>query len=135
MPTQAQINTASPTLTAMQQAQIVTLIRSLARYREQSGYFPGLATKVAAVTSVQAQQLNAALSLIDLVPHSTVALTGGEDAVDYDETRERDWLINYMLDCLYDQPLVRSSVGVAAMTPINAWCGRCGCARYICPCG
>lgn len=103
MPTTAQITTASTTLTAVAQAQILALIRDSDRYRANTAAYEQLASTIAAADeTVKAQQLNAALALIDEVGDGTVALTGGEDAVDYSQERDKAQLVNYMLYVLYE---------------------------------
>jgi hypothetical protein len=136
MPTTAQVTAASTTLTTIARAQVLSLIRGSSRYREQVGLYPSLADKVDAATTVQIQQMNAALTLIDAIGDGTVALTGGEDAVDYDQVRDREQLVSYMIDTLYEAPAVRSGVAVSSMNPIrtNVWCSTCGCNRWRCPC-
>jgi hypothetical protein len=136
MPTTAQVTAASTTLSTIARAQVLSLIRGSERYREQVGLYPSLADKVDAATTVQIQQMNAALTLIDAIGDGTVALTGGEDAVDYSQERDRAQLVDYMIDALYEAPAVRAGVAVSSMNPIrtNVWCSRCGCSRYNCPC-
>lgn len=136
MPSQAQITAASTTLSSVARAQVLSLVRGSERYRAEIGRYPNLAAKVDAATTVQIQQINAALALIDGVGDGTVALTGGADAVDFDQVRDREQLITYIIDTLYDTPVVRAGIGVAAMNRVrgNRWCSNCGCARWNCPC-
>lgn len=135
MPTTAQISTAVTTLSAVAQAQWLVLIRKSAAYKEQPGLYPNLADKLAAVTTVQAQQLNAALTLIDEIGDGTVALSGGSDAVDYSQDRDRDALVSYGLSVLFDNPLRRSSVASGQMNAVTP-CSTCGLFRcsHIRPC-
>lgn len=135
MPSQQQISGASTTLSAVARAQALSLIRSSTRYREQLGLYPNLAAKLDAATTIQVQQINAALALIDEIGDGTVALTGGEEGVDYEQTRDRAQLVDYIIDTLFDSPAVRSGIGVAPMNRIaGTWCSVCGCRRWQCPC-
>jgi hypothetical protein len=129
MPTTTQINAADTTLSAVAQAQWQTLIRASAAYKEQPGLFPNLTGKLASVTAIQARQLNAALALIDGIGDGTVALTGGSDAVDYSQERDRDALVSYGLSVLYDQPLRKSRVAMGQMNTVTGCCSVCGLFR------
>lgn len=102
MPTLAQIEAASGTLTATAQAQLLALIRTSRRYKQNISAFETLADVIADATTLQAQQLNAALALVDEVGDGTVALTGGQDAVDYSQDRDREQLLDYILSVLYE---------------------------------
>lgn len=105
MPTIAQITAASTTLTATAQAQLLALIRGSDRYRRNPDFYELPATAIAAASgAVKGQQLNAALALVDAIGDGTIALTGGEDAVDYSQERDREQLIDYMISVLYEQP-------------------------------
>src|SRR5689334_14311905 len=130
MPTIAQITAAPTTLSAIARAQLLSLVRGSSRYREQIGMYPSLETKVDAATTVQIQQLNAALALLDHVGDGTVALSGGEKGVDYDQVRDREQLIDYIIDTLFATPVVRSGIATAPMNRLpRNWCSRCGCVR------
>jgi hypothetical protein len=135
MPSISQITAASTTLTAIGRAQIISLIRGSSRYQSQIGLYPDLEAKLDAATTIQIQQLNASLALLDIVGDGTVALEGGEDAVNYDQVRDREQLINYMIDTLFISPVVRAGIGVASMNRIRqSLCSRCGCLSYSCHC-
>jgi hypothetical protein len=117
MPTTAQITQADDTLSEVAQAQLLALIRGSARYKAQPDFYvlPADAIEAASGT-VKGQQLNAALALVDQVGDGTVALTGGEDAVDYSQDRDRESLINYIISCLYEQPPRRTIQSSSAVT-------------------
>jgi hypothetical protein len=135
MPTLTQIAAAPTTLSAEARAQALTLISSSSRYREQAGMFPGLEAKLDAATTVQIQQINAALALLDPIIDGTVALTGGEEGVDYDQVRDQQQLIDYMIDTLFRTPVVRAGIATSQMNRVRgAWCSRCGIYRHNCPC-
>jgi hypothetical protein len=136
MPTLQEIDAAATTLSASARAQTLSLVRGSALYRENIGMYPGLETKLDAATTIQNQQINAALALLDSVGDGTVALTGGEDAVDYDQVRDREQLVDYIIDTLFVTPVVRSGIAVAQMNRVasSPWCTRCGCRRWNCPC-
>lgn len=105
MPTLLQITNASVTLTATAQAQLLALIRGSDRYKRNPGFYELPATAITAASgTVKGQQLNAALALVDIVGDGTVALAGGEDAVDYSQERDREQLIDYIISVLYEQP-------------------------------
>ena len=105
MPTLAQITAADDTLTATAQAQLLALIRGSNRYKAQPDFYKLPADAIeAADGTVKAQQLNAALALIDTVGDGTVALTGGDEGVDYSQERDKEELINYIISVLYEQP-------------------------------
>ncbi len=134
MPTTAQIENANPTLSELVQAQITALIRSSARYQEQPGRYPNLGAKLTeADGTIKVQQLNAALALIDSVGDGTVAIKGSDDGLDYMQTRDRDQLIGYMLDVLYDQPVRKSAVATGVMKAGGS-CPRCGWPLNRCGC-
>jgi hypothetical protein len=133
MPTQTQISAASTTLSAVARAQVLSLIRGSTRYREQVGLYPALADKVDAATSVQIQQMNAALALIDAIGDGTVALTGSDDGVDYSQERDRAQLVDYMIDTLFEQATVRSGVAVSQMNSVSR-CYVCRCLVTACRC-
>jgi hypothetical protein len=138
MPTRSQISEASTTLDVIGKAQLLSLIRESARYREQVGLYPNLESVVDAASAVQIQQLNAALTVLDNSGNADgeVELSGGEDAVLFSQQRERESLISYMISVLYDSPVVRAGIGVAAMTSVrtSTCCSRCGAYRYTCHC-
>jgi hypothetical protein len=117
MPTLAQIAAASTDLTDVAQAQLLALIRSSPRYKAQPDFYKLPAEAIAdADGTVKARQLNAALALIDTVGDGTVALTGGEDAVDFDQVRDRDQLVDYIISVLYEQPPRRTIMSTSAIT-------------------
>jgi hypothetical protein len=143
MPTRAQIEAAANTLDSLAKGQWIALIRGSAEYRDQPGLYPDLEGTLDAVTALQAQQLNAALDLIDEVGDGTVELAGGEDGVDYSQDRDRNALISYGLRVLYDQPLRKPAVSAGLMnSPLTGQAvtlGRCcpicystltGCGHY-----
>lgn len=136
MPSQQEISAASTTLSTVARAQALSLIRGSTRFREQVGLYPNLAAKLDAATTVQIQQINAALAAIDAIGDGTVALTGGEDAVDYEQVRDREQLVDYIIDTLYEAPAVRSGIAVSPMNRVRTgvWCSVCGCRRWRCPC-
>jgi hypothetical protein len=108
MPTQAEITAADSTLDELAQAQLLALIRGSNRYKSNPGFYvlPAAAIEAASGT-VKGKQLNAALTLIDEVGDGTVALTGGEDAIDFDQDRDREQLIDYCISVLYESPIRR----------------------------
>jgi hypothetical protein len=134
MPTIAEITLASTTLSSIAKSQALSLIRGSERYKSQVGLYPGLEAKLNAATTVQIQQINAALTLIDGIGDGTVALTGGEDAVDYSQVRDREQLIDYMIDALYESPSARAGIGTIPMNRLGRCCSRCGCPSWRCLC-
>lgn len=105
MPTISQVTTASVTLTAIAQAQLLALIRGSDRYKRNPDFYELPATAIAAASgTIKGQQLNAALVLIDAVGDDTTKLEGGEEAVNFDPERDREKLINFIISCLYEQP-------------------------------
>lgn len=137
MPTQAQITGAANTLGGVARAQVITLIRGSERFQSNPGRYPNLESVIDVATAVQYQQLNAALALIDEVGDGTVALVGGDEGVDYDQDRDREQLINYMIDVLYAAPPVLTGSGAAAMNRVHglvARCLSCGCPGWRCVC-
>lgn len=105
MPTRAQITSADDTLDELAQAQLLALIRGSNRYKLHPDFYELPATAIAAASgTMKGQQLNAALALIDVVGDGTVALSGGDDAVDFDQARDREQLIDYCISVLYEQP-------------------------------
>lgn len=117
MPTLAQIAAADDTLSAAAQAQLLALIRGSNRYKAQPDFYALPADAIEAASgTVKGQQLNAALALVDVVGDGTVALTGGEDAVDYSQERDRQQLVDYMISVLYEQPPRRTILTTSATT-------------------
>lgn len=107
MPTLAQVELASVTLTATAQAQLLALIRGSDRYKRNPDFYELPATAIAAASgTVKGQQLNAALTLLDSSGYSdgVVELAGGEEAVLFSQERERESLVSYMISVLYEQP-------------------------------
>lgn len=97
------------------QAQLLALIRSSPRYKAQPDFYKLPADAIAeADGTVKARQLNAALALVDTVGDGTVALTGGEEGVDYDQVRDREQLVDYIISVLYEQPPRRSILSTSA---------------------
>jgi hypothetical protein len=115
MPTQAQITAASDELSDVAQAQLLALIRSSPRYKDQPDFYKLPADAIAAADgTVKARQLNAALALVDTVGDGTVALTGGEEGVDYSQERDLNQLVDYIISVLYEQPPRRSILSTSA---------------------
>lgn len=137
MPTTAQITAAATTLSAVAKAQALTLVRGSVRFQSNPGLYPDLEDKLDAVTSVQAQQINAALTLLDEVGDGMVELSGGDEGVIYAQDSDRQQLVGYIIDVLYASPVLRTGVGVAPMKRLprrNNWCSTCGVIRWNCPC-
>jgi hypothetical protein len=139
MPTTAQIVAADTTLSELARAQWLALIHNSAAYREQPGLYPSLADRLSDVTAIQAQQLNAALALIDAIGDGTVAVSPvSGDGTDYSQDRDREALITYGISVLYDQPVRASSVAVAQMNnPLRgsvSWCAHHRMAYAACGC-
>lgn len=132
MPTLAELAAAATTLSALAQAQWQTLIRMSAQYKEEPGLYPNLTQKLASVTAIQAQQLNAALGVHEDTGDGTVALTGGTDAVDYSQVRDKDEMVRFALSVLFEAPIRVASVRVGKMRA-GAVCSRCY--PYTCRCG
>jgi hypothetical protein len=117
MPSLEQITAASTDLTDVAQAQLLALIRSSPRYKAQPDFYKLPAEAIAdADGTVKARQLNAALALIDAVGDGTVALTGGDEGVDYSQERDKAELVDYMISVLYEQPPRRTIMSTSALT-------------------
>src|SRR5690349_10285402 len=123
MPTLAQIQAASNTLTPEAQAHAAALIKSSARYQGNVALYPEIAGALDDVTAVQAQQINAALALIDAVGDDTTKLKGGDRAIDYDPERDREKLVDYIIDTLFESIAPSSTVQVGRMR--GGLCPRC----------
>lgn len=137
MPTLAEITAASSTITSIARAQTIALVRSSARYIANPGRYPGLESRIDSVTTVQAQQINAALAGIDSVGDGTVGITGGEDAVDYSQSRDREQLLDYIISVLYDSPAISPPIAVSQMNAVRSrasCCSVCGLVAVSCCC-
>jgi hypothetical protein len=84
---------------------LVSLIRQSSIYREDPSNYPNLETTIAAVNdTVKAQQLNAALALIDAIGPGQIEVKGDEDATHFSQDAEREALVSYCLTVCFDAP-------------------------------
>lgn len=103
MLTKQQITDASPTLDETDITMLVTLIRNSKRYRENAGLFGNLRAKILeANNTVRAKQLNAILALIQALGVGEVSINGGDDAISYSQSKEREAMVNYAISVLYE---------------------------------
>lgn len=117
MPTIAQITAADDDLSAIAQAQILTLIRGSAVYRRQVDAYENLDATIADADTTQVKQINAALTVLDASGNTDgmVELSGGEEGVIFAQSDEREQLVAYILSVLYDTP-PRPIVGSVSVT-------------------
>jgi len=101
-PTRAQINAADTTLDAVTRQVWATLIKQSEYYVVNARYFPDLDLKLSNVTSLQAQQLNATLSLIEAL--GTLDAESNEDGTKFSVAEQRATYVSYGISVLWDVP-------------------------------
>lgn len=105
-PTKAQITAASSTLDEVAQSLWVSYIRQSECYRARPLGYPNLAETIAAAAAeagLKAQQLNAALTLIDEKGPGEIEIK--EDGATISKTKDRSALVDYGISVLYDEPI------------------------------
>jgi hypothetical protein len=102
VPKEAAITAADTALSAIRQSMWATLIRQSVTYSRGPGLFDNLEATLAGVDgTVKAQQLNAALDIIDGIGPGMIRIEGGDDAEHYSQDLERASLVDYALAVLY----------------------------------
>lgn len=134
MLTKEQITAASPTLDDVDIEMIATLIRNSSSYQEYPDLYPNLMDKLNEINgTVKAQQINAILDLIEALGAGEVEIKGGEEGLRYSQTIEREALINYAINVLYDKATAYINqtaafgiaVGQRELSDITQYCPIC----------
>jgi len=115
MITREKINAASNTLNDIDVESLIAVIRVSARYKTNPAYFTNLAEKFLATNgTVKAQQLNAVLDAIEALGIGQIEInqsqTVGTDGLVYSQVAEREALIDYALNVVYEE-FFESSTG------------------------
>ena len=111
VPKEAAITAASTTLSPVRQSMWATLIRQSLTYGRSPVLFADLDAQLAATDGVKAQQLNAALDLIDKIGPGMIRIEGGDDAEHYSQDLERASLVDYGMSVLYPDGVTIGSTG------------------------
>lgn len=99
------VQTASPTLSVIVKATLLSLLRQTTWYRANpSGYVNLEAMIDAASETVKGQQLNAAMAAIDKIGPGEYEIKGDEDALHFKKADERNAYLEFCLTVLYDAP-------------------------------
>jgi hypothetical protein len=103
MPSTAQITAAEP-LTDEQAYRLTAIVRTATRYQDAPWAYVGLAEKITAlvaVDSIASRHLSAITAALDAMKDGTIAVKGGELGADYSKDRDRQKLLNEVLDALF----------------------------------
>lgn len=94
---------------------LLPLVRNGIRYRTNPSLFSNIQTKIAStVGTVKAQQINGALRKIEEIGGGDTNIRGGEDALDYSKSRDRELWVNYIIGVLYVVSEVGSGFAIEA---------------------
>lgn len=110
MYTDAQLTAAADTLNSNAKIRILAYCRQSTSYRTAPLRYPDLQGKIDAAENdaTQAKPLNALLGILNSIEgqgiEKTVGIKGGSRAVDYQRSRDRLAVQEYMLHVLYDPP-------------------------------
>ena len=104
MPTVAEIEAASP-ITSAQAYRLTAKVRSSLRYQAAPQFYTTLAEDIDAlvgVDSIASRHLSAISDALDTLGDGTVGVKGGKYGADYSQSRDREDLLNEVLDALFD---------------------------------
>lgn len=99
------VETASPNLSIVVKATLLSLLRQTQWYRVNPSAYTNLEAVIAAASgTVKGQQLNAAMTAIDDIGPGEVKIEGDEDAMHYSRADERNAYLEFCLTVLYEVP-------------------------------
>lgn len=103
MITKDQISGADANLDEIDISMIISLVKGSDIFKDNPLTFSDINIRLEEINgTVKARQVNAALDLIEELGAGEVQLRGGSDAVYYDQHKERQALVNYIIFTLYD---------------------------------
>ena len=108
MISRARITAASDELSPVDITSLMAMIRVSSRYKANPAYFSDLETLLlATVGTIKAQIINATLNALEALGPGVVEInqsqTVGTDGVIYSKALERDALIDYLLNSIYEE--------------------------------
>lgn len=99
------IETASPNLSAVVKATLVSLLRQTTWFRAHPSAYGNLEAVIdAASGTIKGQQLNAAMKEIDAIGPGEYSIEGDEDALHLKKADERNAYLEFCLTVLYEVP-------------------------------
>jgi hypothetical protein len=108
MITKSEIDAASSTLTEVDISNLVAVIRTSERYKKDPGYFTDLQSTIEGFDgSTEAKIINAVIDKLELLGITNVEInqsqTVGTDGVIYSKVTERNFLVDYVLNVMYQE--------------------------------
>lgn len=99
------IESAANTLDATDVSMLVTLIRGSQKYATNVAFYSDIEQKISQASgSVKAKQLNVVLDALEELGTGEFGIVGGDEGIRYSHTMEREALVDYALNVVYNVP-------------------------------